>query len=145
MMNRRYILRSFAALGIAAGLGGCASSGKTFSEASGGLPALAPGNARVFLYRTTVLGAAVQPSVKMNDAVIGSAVPRGFFFVDRPAGEYQISTSTEVTRSLSLTLAPGQVRYVRLELGMGFFVGHVWPVLVEDAEALADIASCHQT
>ncbi len=86
---------------------------------------------------------AVQPDVKVNDVVVGSAVPRGFIYLDRPAGNYTISTATEVTRTLSLTLAPGQVRYVRLNIGIGFFVGHVYPELVEDLEGIADIADCH--
>jgi hypothetical protein len=105
----------------------------------------AEGQGRIFIYRTIVLGAAVQPSVKVNDAVVGSAVPKGFFYVDRPAGNYTISTETEVERTLSLTLAPGQVRYVRLSISIGFFVGHVYPELVDDAEAKEDIAGCHLT
>lgn len=142
MSGRRLILRSLVLLCLVAITSGCATSGKTFTEAQGGLPPIATGQGRIFLYRTSVLGAAVQPSVKVNDAVVGSAVPRGFFFVDRPAGDYKISTSTEVERTLSLTLVPGQVRYVRLNIGMGFFVGHVWPELVEDTEGLSEIGSC---
>ena len=131
-----------ALLGLAL-LAGCATSGQTYSQLQTNLTPPAEGQGRIFIYRTIVLGAAVQPSVKVNDAVVGSAVPRGFFYVDRPAGDYTISTATEVTRTLSLTLAPGQVRYVRLNIGMGFFVGHVWPELVEDAEGQKDIADCH--
>ncbi len=86
---------------------------------------------------------AVQPSVKVNDVVVGSAVPHGFMYIDRPAGDYTISTTTEVTRTLSLTLAPSQVRYVRLAIGIGFFVGHVYPELVDNTEGADDIADCH--
>lgn len=64
-------------------------------------------------------------------------------YVDRPAGDYVISTETEVIRTLSLTLAPGQLCYVRLNICMGFFVGHVWPELVSDQEGIADIGECH--
>ncbi len=145
MTPRRSLLGAFAAIGLMATLGGCATSGPTYTEAAGTLPALAPGNARVFMYRTAILGAAVQPAVKVNGEAVGAAVPLGFFYVDRPAGDYKISTSTEVERVLSLTLEPGQVRYVRLEISMGFFIGHVYPVLVDPAEGLKDIASCHKT
>jgi hypothetical protein len=58
-------------------------------------------------------------------------VAGGFFYVDRPAGSYEVVTSTEVERKLSFTLDKGQTRYVRLEVSMGFFVGHVYPELVE--------------
>jgi len=124
-------------------LAGCATSGQTYSQLQTNLSPPAEGQGRIFIYRTIVLGAAVQPSVKVNDTVVGSAVPRGFFYIDRPAGDYTISTATEVTRTLSLTLTPGQVRYVRLNIGMGFFVGHVWPELVDDSEGQKDIADCH--
>jgi hypothetical protein len=124
-------------------LAGCATSGITYTELQPKLTPPVEGQGRIFIYRTAILGAAVQPSVKLNDVAVGSAVPRGFIYLDRPAGDYTISTATEVTRTLSLTLSPGQVRYVRLNIGMGFFVGHVYPELVEDAEGQADIASCH--
>lgn len=63
---------------------------------------------RIFIYRTALLGAAVQPEVKVNAQVVGRAVPNGFFYVDRAAGPYSINTTTEVDRSLSLTLDKGQ-------------------------------------
>src|SRR5215470_15137586 len=94
-----------------AALAGCATSGPKFTEmtTTTGAPA-APGSGRIYFYRTTVLGAAVQPDVRLNGQVVGSAVPRGFFFVDRPAGNYEVTTSTEVERKLTFTLEPGQTR-----------------------------------
>lgn len=139
----RSLLRLLPVLLAVASLAGCATSGMTYTEMQPRLAPPADGQGRIFIYRTTVLGAAVQPSVKLNDAVVGSAVPRGFFYVDRSAGDYTISTETEVTRTLSLTLAAGQVRYVRLNIGIGFFVGHVWPELVDDAQGISGIADCH--
>jgi len=124
-------------------LAGCATSGITYTELHSKLAAPAEGQGRIFIYRTALLGAAVQPSVKLNNVVVGSAVPRGFIYLDRPAGDYTISTTTEVARTLSLTLAPGQVRYVRLDVSMGFFVGHVYPELVSDTEGADEIANCH--
>ena len=91
------------------------------------------------------MGAAIQPSVKINGEKVGDAAPQGFFYADRPAGTYQVSISTEVTRTLSLTLEPGQTRYVRIELAWGFFVGHVYPELVEDSVGIAEIKDCHYT
>ncbi len=124
-------------------LAGCATSGATYTELQPKLAPPAAGQGRIFLYRNAVVGMAVQPSVKLNDVVIGTAVPHGFIYVDRPAGDYTISTTTEVTRTLSLTLAPGQVRYVRLAIGVGFFVGHVYPELVDNTEGAEDISDCH--
>lgn len=122
-------------------LAGCAT-GPKFAEVRSTLPSLAPEKGRVYIYRTAVIGAAIQPDVRVNGEVVGSAKPKGFFIVDRPAGDYQVSSSTEVTRNLSLTLAAGQTRYVRLNISMGFLVGHVYPELVEPAEGEKDLAKC---
>ena len=119
------------------------ASGPKFSEVQDKLSARPADSGRIYIYRTAIIGAAVQPAVRLNGEVIGSAVPQGFFYVDRPAGNYEISTSTEVTRNLSLTLEPGQTRYVRLGISIGFVVGHVYPELVDDAVGSAEIQQCH--
>ena len=124
-------------------LAGCASSGPTFSQMQAS--PLAANTGRIYVYRTNVLGAAIQPSVKLDGVTVGDAVPQGYFFVDRPPGSYKISTETEVDRTVSLTLEPGQVRYVRLDPSIGFFVGHISPVLVEQAQAQNEIKACHFT
>ena len=125
------IKNCFLFLIVALLLGGCATTGPKFTEYAPSISHLAPDTGRIYLYRTSVLGAAIQPEVKHNGEVIGKAVPRGFFYVDKKAGNYTIMTSTEVKRKLSLTLEEGQTRFVRLNISMGFFVGHVYPVLVE--------------
>ncbi len=122
-------------------LSGCAT-GKKFSDAKSTLPPLAADQGRIYFYRITAVGAAVQPAVKINGEKIGTAKPGGFFFVDRAPGNYQVETSTEVKRQLSLTLEKQQTRYVRLNLAMGFFVGHVFPELVDDATGEKEIAKC---
>jgi hypothetical protein len=123
---------------------GCAS-GPRFAEVSKTFPALSPGQGRVYVYRKAVLGAAVQPQVKLNGEAVGRAVPKGFFYVDRAPGEYKISTTTEVERSLSMLLGDGETRYVRLGISLGFFVGHVYPELVEDRVGEKEIQKCSYT
>ncbi len=122
-------------------LSGCATSGPKFTEMATAMSATQkPDTGRIYFYRTTVLGAAVQPDVLLNGEKVGSAVPNGFFYVDRPAGNCEVSTSTEVERKLSFTLEPNQVRYVRLNISMGFFVGHVYGELVDEAKGRSEIA-----
>jgi hypothetical protein len=128
--------------GFAALMTGCAS-GPRYSAMHSTEPPLATGNARVYIYRTAALGAAVQPAVKVNGEEVGNAVPKGYFYIDRPAGNYEISATTEVKRTLSLTLDPAQERYVRLNISMGFFVGHVWPELIDNEVAEKEIQNCH--
>ena len=72
---------------------GCATGAK-FTEVQPKMVAESPGMSRIFFYRTSVLGAALQPDVLLNDYKIGNAVAQGFFFVDRPPGNYVVATST---------------------------------------------------
>jgi len=126
-------------------LAACATSGPKFSEMTASMSPAKPDMGRIYFYRTTVLGAAVQPSVRLNGEVIGKAVPNGFFYVDSPPGNYQVATETEVERKLTFTLEAGQVRYVRLNISMGFFVGHVYGELVDQAKGQKEIADLHFT
>jgi hypothetical protein len=122
-------------------LSACATSGAKFSEMSATMTAAQPDMGRIYFYRTALLGAAVQPEVRLNGEKVGKAVPNGFFYVDRPAGNYQVVTETEVEKKLTFTLEAGQVRYVRLDISMGFFVGHVYSELIDDDKARSEIAS----
>jgi len=134
------------ALILASLISACATSGPKFTEMAAIMDATPqPGTGRIYFYRTTVFGAAVQPDVRLNAEVVDSAVPQGFFFVDRPPGNYEVTTSTEVERKLTFTLEAGQVRYVRLNISMGFFVGHVYGELVDESEGKSEIANTRYT
>lgn len=141
-MKRRTALVFLA--GIAVLLTGCAS-GPKFDEVAQTLTKASPDTGRIYVYRTAVVGAAVQPEVKLNGEVVGRAKPKGFFVIDRPAGNYEIMTSTEVDRKLSLAVEPGQTRYVRLNISIGFLVGHVYPELVEPSVGEEEIKACSYT
>jgi len=120
---------------------GCAS-GPKYMEVAQTIPELNPDKGRIYVYRSTILGAAIQPDVKLNGEVIGSSIARGFYFVDREPGDYKLMTSTEVDRSPSFILEADQIRYVRLNVSMGFFVGHVYPELVEEVIAQKELQEC---
>ena len=139
------IIRAAVILAVTVAIAGCASSGIKYSDVKSPTVATDPNVGRIYLYRTALLGLAVQPEVKVNGEVVGKAVPNGYFYVDRPAGTYEIVTSTEVERKLSLTLEKGQTRYVKLNISFGFFVGHVYPELIDTADALKDIKDCQYT
>ncbi len=126
-------------------IGGCATSGPKFTEFAPNMSTMAPDTGRIYIYRPSSFGAAVRPDVKLNGEVIGEAVSWGFFYVDRKPGNYEILTSTEVDRKLSLTLDKGQSRYVRLNISIGFFVGHVYPELVDNDVGEKEIQDCRFT
>jgi len=136
------ILKLFLFVMVVFMLGGCATTGPKFTEFAPSISNMAPDTGRIYIYRPSSLGAAVRPDVKLNGEVIGEAISYGFFYVDRTPGNYEIMTSTEVSRKLSMTLDKGQTRYVRLNISIGFFVGHVYPELVEDEEGKKEIEDC---
>ena len=139
------LTKGLLALAISLILGGCAMTGPRFSELAPTLTPVGSDTGRIYIYRTTALGAAVQPEVRLNGEVVGSAVPNGFFYVDRAPGNYEVITSTEVDRKLSMTLDKGQTRYVRLNISIGFFVGHVYPELVENEVGQQEIQDLRYT
>ena len=121
-------------------LGGCAS-GAIYNEAMVSFPSLAASEGRIMLYRNTMMGAAVQPSVRINGEIVGKAKPKGFFYVDLPApGTYTISTQTEAVKMTKISIEPGQTKYVRLEMQMGVMVGRINPVEVANAIGSSEIS-----
>ena len=120
---------------------GCAS-GPKYSEVRSTFVQPPQSEGRIFFYRTSSLGAAIQPAVKLNGERVGKAQAKGFFYVDRPAGTYAVETSTEVKRSLNIDLAEGEIKYIRLNMSMGLFAGHVTPELVANAVGEEEIAKC---
>ena len=133
----RYIRALSLALAVLA-VGACASGAK-FSEASPSFTPVGGDAGRIFFYRPSSMGAAITPDVHLNGEVVGQAVADGYFFVNRPPGEYKVMTSTEVERSLSFVLDRGQTRYVKLAVSMGFFAGHITPELVDQDAAMKEI------
>lgn len=134
-------LKLLVVLGFLIFLGGCAS-GPKYNEVSSSFNQQSPDKGRIYFYRDSAFGFAIQPKVKLNGTVVGKSTPKGFFFVDSEPGNYEVMTSTEVDRKLSLTLAAGQVRYVKLNISMGFFAGHVYPELVESKVGMEEIKEC---
>jgi len=122
----------------------CATGPKFKSMQISMLPKI-PEMGRIFFYRTTTLGAALRPDVLLNNEKVGEAIAQGFFYVDRPEGDYVVVTSTEVTRKVSFVLEKGQTRYIRLNVSMGFFVGHVYGELVDESVALEELKKCSYT
>lgn len=136
-MIRRFLLA--AALVGTAVLTGCAS-GPKFSEMSKTIPALKAGEGRVYFFRSdSMFGAAIQPDIRLNNEVVGSSKPGGFFYVDRPAGSFIAAASTETEKTLSFTLDAGDTKYVRTSPSMGLLVGRVVLELEDPTKAQAEV------
>ena len=65
------------------------------SEVKGTLSPIPKEKGRILLYGTVLLGAAVQPTVEINDVVVGQAKPREFFHSDSLAEHYDMNAMTE--------------------------------------------------
>lgn len=125
-------------------LSACAS-GPKYKEYAASLPKPKKGESRVWFYRTAVVGAAVQPAVYLNGQKVGTAKPKGYFYTDRPAGTYEVKCTTEWTHKCQFSLAPDSEKFVKLNMGMGFFVGHVIPREESPIKALDEIQDLHLT
>ncbi|HUS55076.1 MAG TPA: DUF2846 domain-containing protein [Thermohalobaculum sp.] len=121
------------------------ASGPKFAEIKGNISAMPDGQARIYFYRTQIVGAAVQPSIILNQENVGSCEPKGVFYKDVEPGKYEASVETEVERRLTLVLGPGEEKYVRCHISMGLIVGHGNLELVDPAEAKADIQDLSYT
>jgi hypothetical protein len=134
-LSRRLLILAVPAL-----LAACAS-GPKMAEVSSSIPGLKPDQARIYVYRSgSMLGAAIQPKVMLNGKAVGESKPGGFFFVDVAPGPIEVTTTSEVEKKLSFTVAAGQTRYVRTTVGLGVLVYRVYPELVDNAEGTKEIA-----
>lgn len=88
-------------------LSGCAT-GPKYTEVISTIPVLAPSQGRIYFYRPSALGTAVQPDINLNGQKVGTAKPHGFYFVDRAPGNYEVSAATETEKKLTFTLEPRQ-------------------------------------
>jgi Protein of unknown function (DUF2846) len=138
-MNAEQMIKKLTLAIVTVCMIGCAS-GPQFSDYAKRLPQPNQGDGRIWLYRPQrVLGAAIQPAVTLNGQKVGTAQPGGFFYADRPAGNYEVGCTTEWTHKCHLTLAPQSNRYVRLNMMPGLFVGHVVPIEADATDAAKEL------
>lgn len=131
-MNTLYKAAFVAAATLA--LTGCAS-GPKHAEVKDSIPNLAADKGRIYFYRNSnMIGAAIQPDIKLNGEVVGTSQPGGFFFVDRAPGNYEVVTSTEVDKNLTFVLAARETKCVKTGVGMGALVYRISPELVDNAQ-----------
>lgn len=140
---RRSFLR-FALAAAAVLVAGCATGVKYDAMASS-IPTIKSGEGRIYFFRPSTFGLAVQPEIRLNGVPVGQSKANGFFYVDRPAGNYVASASTETEKSLSFALQPGETRYVRTSIGFGLVVGRVLMELETPEKARAELGTLSYT
>lgn len=143
---RRTVLKlaGLAAVGLL--LAGCAATGAKYGEMAAAMPGLKPGHGRVYFFRdSSMFGAAVQPDIRLNGEVVGESKPGGFFFVDRPAGNYSATASTETEKAVTFVLQAGETKYIRTKPQMGLIVGRIILELESPDKAQTELASLSYT
>lgn len=138
---KRTFLKLAAAAAVAAVLSGCAT-GVKYQDMANTIPAVKPNQGRVYFLRSSsMVGAAIQPEIRLDGQVVGESKPGGFFFVDKAPGNYLASTSTETEKTLSFTLAAGETKYVRTSPSFGLLVGRIVVELEAPDKAQAELPS----
>ncbi len=103
-------------------LAGCATGPKQ-SQLTASQTAAGEGKSQLVIYRTGLLGAAVQPAVRVNGRNTGKCTPKGVFYVDVLPGQNTIAATTEVETTLNVDVLPGKITYVRCRIGIGILIG----------------------
>jgi hypothetical protein len=141
---KRNLLKLAAAAAIVA-LAGCAT-GVKYGQMATSMPAVKANEARVYFFRSSsMVGAALQPEIRLNDQVVGKSQPGGFFYVDRPAGKYTAATATETEKVLTFVLEAGETKYVRSSPSLGILVGRINLELEAPEKAKAELADLSYT
>lgn len=118
------------------------ASGPTYSEAKSKLPPIKSGHGRVFVYRPSYFGAAVKPTVKIDNQPIGTSEGQGFLYSDQRPGTREVSITTEWKHKTPVTVSSGRPSYVRCSMMIGVLVGHVMPKQVSDETGESEIQKC---
>lgn len=125
-------------------LAACTASGPRYADTKQSIPPLTEGKGRIYFYRAGgVFGSALQPPIALNGEVIGRSQPAGFFYVDRPPGNYEAACPTELTLKVKFVLESGQERYVKTLLTTEVIQAHLEPALVDPAVAKKEMVKLH--
>jgi hypothetical protein len=143
---KRAFLKFAGSAAVVALLSACAASGVKYEQAAASMPSLKPDHGRIYFLRSaSMMGAAVQPDIKLNGTVVGTSKPGGYFYVDQPAGRYDASASTETEKHLTFALQSGEIKYVRSYVTFGVVVGRVALELYPPDTAKAELQSLSYT
>jgi len=121
------------------------SSDLEFGKIKGSLPALNPGQARIYVYRSSVMGFAVHPMVLLDGNGIGFMPVKRFFYVDRNPGHHVVEIDKFGAGILGVKLEAGQTQYVRIRLAGGLASPHIYAELVDEDVANSEMAGCKFT
>jgi len=138
---------------LASFFAGCTTTGPAYKTVVDSCPPLAADAGRIFIYRDAVFNPSKMPAILLSGEQVGLARAQGFFYVDRPAGDYKVAISGENSPPASFTLSPGQTLYVRINVHSNFGIdphsnlvmNHLYPGVVDATIAQRELVSCKYT
>lgn len=124
---------------------GCASVPMESKEASGRAKAFnAPseGNAGLYIYRPSWLGAALKKDLWVDGECVGESAPGVFFYEEVKGGEeHKVSTESEFSpNDLMVMTELGRNYFIRQYIKIGVFVGGANLELMGEGEGKKDVA-----
>lgn len=108
-------------------------------------PAAAPTDptvdqARLYFYRPDdSLFPAIRPEVIINGRKVGVSVVGEAFYRDARPGRYEIFLTSDDDDRLSVVLRPGEVRYVRTSIALGWLGPQLSPTEVDAGQGARDL------
>lgn len=142
-------LSKVSALSISIGaillISGCATIPMETKETSAKAKSFNPpseGNAGLYIYRDSILGAALKKDILVDDKCIGESAPKVFFYEDVKGNqEHKISTESEFSpNELLLKVESGKNYFIRQYIKMGAFVGGANLEIIGEEEGKKAIA-----
>jgi hypothetical protein len=144
------LLTFLTTVGLALFFAGCTTTGgPRYNAVKDSFPPPAAGTGRILVYRDALLNPAKTPAVLLNGEQIGLSKVQGFFYVDRPAGEYKVELAGEGSPPASFTLSPGQTVYVGIGVHTNvvntIMINRQYPKIIDDATAQHELLYCRYT
>jgi hypothetical protein len=101
---------------------------------------LRAGQARLYFYRPSEsLFPAVRPEVIINGRKVGVSVVGEAFYRNAQPGRYEIFLTSDDDDRLTVTLAPGEVHYVRTSIALSWLGPHLSPTSVEAEQGALEL------
>jgi uncharacterized secreted protein with C-terminal beta-propeller domain len=122
-------------------MSGCSAKGPQFS----GFKKPTHGQANVYIYRTSYLGAAITPEIyqanidNSNYKVVGRIKPNGYIMTTITPGMYKFWATTEVKNEVILKVNPNKIYCIEHYISMGWLIGHPQFKIVDMRKCKEDI------
>lgn len=127
-------------------LSGCASvpmAPKDMDMARKAFAVPASQSAGLYIYRDSMLGAALKKTLYLDGQVIGETASKTYFYKEVAPGKHTISTESEFgNNDVSLDTEAGKNYYVNQQIKMGVVTGGAKLVMVDDEVGKKGVQAC---